>query len=303
MNRRFRPQLLNGRRSDKRHQAPPKVLNARVLTALARATHPEPTLAVTAVSGLLALAVGHSAASAALVTGAVGASQLATGWANDAIDASRDAAVGRADKPIPAGAVSRPTVAVAAALAALATVVLAAWFGPLALAAAVTGLAGGLTYNWPLKRTALSVLPYAVSFAALPAFVVLALPATPPVWLLAAGALLGAGAHFANALPDLADDAATGIRGLPHRLGATGSAGAATGLLLAAAAALVWGPPGPPAWWAMAALATVAVVLPAAWYGARNALAQGRRPTALFRAFLVVAVITVGLMLAHPAGG
>jgi heme o synthase len=303
MNRRFRPELHNGTPTGQPARAAHTVLNARVLTALIRATHPEPTAAVTLVSGLLALAVGHPAGSAALVTATVGASQLATGWANDAIDAGRDATVGRADKPIPAGAVSRRTVAVASVLATLATVLLAAWFGPLAAAAAVTGLAGGLAYNWPLKRTPLSVLPYAVSFAALPAFVVLALPATPPPWLVAAGALLGAGAHFANTLPDLADDAATGVRGLPHRLGAAGSAATAAGLLLAAAAVLVWGPPGPPAWWALAALATVAVVLPAGWYAARTALAHGRRPTALFRAFLVVAVITVGLMLAHPAGG
>jgi len=31
----------------------------------------------------------------------------------------------------------------------------------------------------------------------------------------AAAALLGLGAHFANVLPDLAGDAATGVRGLP----------------------------------------------------------------------------------------
>jgi heme o synthase len=272
-----------------------------VVTALIRATHPEPTAAVTAVAGLLALAVGHPAGSAAMVTATVGASQLATGWANDALDARRDAAAGRRDKPIPAGEVSRRTVGAAAVLAAVATVLLAAWFGPLATAAAVAGLAGGLAYDWPLKRTPLSVLPYAVSFAALPAFVVLALPATPPLWLLAAGALLGAGAHFANALPDLADDLATGVRGLPHRLGTSGSALAAAVLLMAAVGVLVWGPPGPPAWWAMAALVVVAVVLPTGWYAARLSVARGRRPTALFRAFLLVAVITVGLMLAYPA--
>lgn len=272
-----------------------------MVTALIRATHPEPTVAVTAVAGLLALAVGHPAGSAALVMTTVGASQLATGWANDALDARRDAAAGRRDKPIPAGQVSRRTVGLAAVLAAVATVLMAAWFGPIATAAAATGLAGGLAYNWPLKRTLLSVLPYAVSFAALPAFVVLALPAVPPPWLLLAGALLGAGAHFANTLPDLADDLATGVRGLPHRLGTGGSVLAAAVLLIAAVAVLVWGPPGPPAWWAVGALVVVAAVLPAGWYAARSAVARGRRPTALFRAFLVVAVITVGLMLAYPA--
>ena len=38
-----------------------------------------------------------------------------------------------------------------------------------------------------------------------------------------AGALLGVAAHFANVLPDLADDRRTGVSGLPHRLGARAS--------------------------------------------------------------------------------
>lgn len=272
--------------------------------ALIRATHPEPALAVTVVAGLLALAVGHRPASAALVTATVAASQLAVGWTNDAVDASRDAAVGRTDKPIVAGAVSHRTVAVAAGLAVALTGLLAGLLavrtGPPAAAAAVTGLVSALAYDWPLKLTAWSVLPYAVSFAALPAFVVLTVPATPPLWLVAAGGLLGAGAHFANALPDLADDATTGVRGLPQRLGATGSALAAAGLLLAATVVLVFGPPGPPSWPGLAALVAAAVALPTGWLRSRGG-APGRRPTALFRAFLVVAVIDVVLLLAGGA--
>ena len=277
------------------------VLTARVLAALVRATHPEPAAAVTAAAGLLALAVGHPPGSAAVVTLTVAASQLAVGWTNDAVDARRDTAVGRTDKPIVAGAVTTRTVALAAAAAAAATVVLALRFGPLAATVALVGLVSALAYNWPLKRSAVSVVPYAVSFAALPSFVVLALPATPPWWLPAAGGLLGAGAHFANVLPDLADDAATGVRGLPHRLGAARAAVAAAGFLLAAAAVLVWGPPGSPSWWQLAALATAAVVLPAGWLAARGALARGRRPTALFRAFLVATVINVGLLFGGGA--
>lgn len=38
-------------------------------------------------------------------------------------------------------------------------------------------------------------------------------------WLLPLGAVAGVGMHFARALPDLERDAATGLRGLPHRLG------------------------------------------------------------------------------------
>jgi 4-hydroxybenzoate polyprenyltransferase len=252
---------------------------------------------VTAVAGLLALAAGHRPVPAALVTATVAASQLTVGWANDAIDATRDAAVRRTGKPVAAGAVSRRAVAAAAGLAAAATVLLALSFPRPAAAVAVAGLASGLAYDWPLKRTPLSVLPYAVSFAALPAFVVLAVPATPPVWLVAAGGLLGAGAHFANVLPDLADDAATGVRGLPHRLGATGSVLAAAGLLLAATVVLVIGRPGPVSWLGLAVLLVAATAVPAGWYAGRGAIAAGGRPVALFRSFQVVAVCDVALLL------
>jgi 4-hydroxybenzoate polyprenyltransferase len=256
---------------------------------------------VTLIAGLLALATGHRAGSAALVAATVAGSQLAVGWANDALDAPRDAAAGRAGKPIVAGAISRRTVAVAAGLAATATVLLALRHPAPAAAIAMIALVSGLAYNWPLKFTGLSVVPYAVSFAALPGFVVLALPATPPLWLPVTGALLGTGAHFANALPDLADDAATGVRGLPHRLGPAGAAVAAATALVAATAVLVAGPPGPPGWLGLAAALAVVVAMPAGWYADRSGAVAGRRRAGLFRAFQVVALVDVGLLLI--AGG
>jgi 4-hydroxybenzoate polyprenyltransferase len=66
-----------------------------------------------------------------------------------------------------------------------------------------------------------SWLPYAVSFGGLVVFVSLAGGASelPPWWMPTAGALLGVGAHLVNVLPDLAEDDATGVRGLPHRIG------------------------------------------------------------------------------------
>jgi len=266
---------------------------------LLRASHPEPGAAVTAAAGLLAVGVGHSARGVAVVAGTVAASQLAVGWHNDWLDADRDAAVGRTDKPVAAGTVGRRTVAVAAVVAAAVTVPLALLGGPRAALAAALGLGSALVYNWPLKFTPASVVPYAVSFAVLPAFVVLALPGspTPPVWLVAAGGLLGAGAHFANALPDLSDDARTGVHGLPHRLGPAGTGLAGGALLLAATAVLVFGPPGPPSWAGLAATAVAAVVLPIGWYGSRTATARGVRPVIVFRAVLVVALIDVLLLV------
>jgi len=129
---------------------------------------------------------------------------------------------------------------------------------------------------------------------------VLALPGapSPPAWLVAAGGLLGGGAHFANVLPDLTDDLATGVRGLPHRLGAAGSRLAAVGLLLAATLLLVLGPPGRPSWTGLAAIAAALVVLPIGGYASRRALRRGARPVAAFRAVLVVALIDVLLLVA-----
>ena len=88
---------------------------------------------------------------------------------------------------------------------------------------------------------------------------------TAPWWLVAAGAALGAAAHLANVAPDLEDDLATGVRGLPHRLGARVSAVTGALLLGGASVVLVLGPDGPPtpAGWVGLALALPAVVVAA----------------------------------------
>ena len=264
--------------------------------ALLRSSHPEPGGAVTLAMTLLAAGAGHRGWRLAAVAGTVAATQLAVGWVNDWLDAERDRRAGRLDKPVASGAVPRRTVGVAGLVSALAVPLLAA---PLGLPAAVVisvATGSALLYDWPLKNTPFSVLPYLVSFGLLPAFVVVALPGhpAPPPWLVAAGALLGAGAHFANVLPDLDDDAATEVRGLPHRIGAAGSQLAAAALLLGATLTLVLGPPGPPSWTGLAAGAAAVVVLPLGWYAARRA--EGR-PVALFRAVIVVALIDVLLLV------
>ncbi len=84
----------------------------------------------------------------------------------------------------------------------------------------------------------MSWLPYALAFGSLPAIATLALP-SPRIagwWALAGGACLGVAAHLANVLPDIGDDLRTGVRGLPHRLGARPSLVLAAGLLVAATA-------------------------------------------------------------------
>jgi protoheme IX farnesyltransferase len=264
--------------------------------ALLKSSHPEPGGAVTVAMTLLAVGAGHRGWSILGVAAAVGATQLAVGWVNDWLDADRDRVAGRTDKPVAAGAVDRRTVGLAGLLSALAVPVLGLPFGPAATVCITLVGIFALLYDWPLKSTAFSIVPYLVAFGLLPAFVVVALPGhpAPPVWLVAAGSLLGGGAHFANVLPDLADDAATGVRGLPHRIGPAWSQVVAAALLLAATLTLVFGPAGPPSWAGLAAAGAAVVVLPLGWYATRRA--RGR-PVAMFRAVIAVALIDILLLV------
>ncbi|GAA4964675.1 hypothetical protein GCM10023205_31000 [Yinghuangia aomiensis] len=220
---------------------------ARASRALAGACHPLPTVAVTALVTAVAAAAGRGASGTAAVALAVLAGQLSVGWANDALDARRDAAVGRVDKPAAGGALAPRVVAVAAATALVLCVPLSLLSGTRAAAAHLAGvIVGGWAYNLGFKATWWSPLPYAIGFASLPAFVALGLPGHPwPTWWAVLGAaLLGVGAHLVNVLPDLADDQATGIAGLPHRIGATWSRRCAAVVLATALAVIAFGPPG-----------------------------------------------------------
>lgn len=236
--------------------------------ALVGATHPGPALAVTVLAALLALPAGLGPGTAALVVAAVLTGQLTIGWSNDLVDAGRDRAVGRTDKPLATGELSERLVRGWCAAALVATLLLSLAVGLPAGPVHLLVVAGGWAYNLGLKATWLSWLPYAVAFGALPAFVWLAGPLDPPLWGVAAGALLGVGAHLVNVLSDLADDAATGVYGLPHRLGPRWLPVVAVVVLVAASLVIALGAPGLPNWALgagavlVAGLALLAVVRP-----------------------------------------
>lgn len=233
-------------------------------------THPGPTLVVTALAVALGVAAGLDAVRLVLLGVAVFAGQVSVGISNDAIDAARDRAVGRIDKPIATGEVSERAAWIAAFVALGLALALSVPLGAGMLAAHAIALASAWAYNAGLKATPFSLVPFVVSFGLFPSFATLSLPggALAPVWVSVAGAALGAAVHLTNVLPDLDDDARTGIRGLPHRLGARASTVlAAAGILIGATAVLV-GPvlagvePAIPilAWAFFAAVAVVAVV-------------------------------------------
>ena len=264
---------------------------------LVRACHPEPALAVTAVSAALAAAVGRGLAGTLATAAAVLAGQLSVGWMNDYLDRDRDVRTRRSDKPVATGVLGPPVVRTAMLVAAVAVVPLSLLSGVFAGSLHLLAVASAWAYNLYLKATALSVLPYAVSFGLLPAFITAGLPGRPVVgWLVASGSLLGAGGHFANVLPDIEDDLRTGVRGLPHRLGAAGSRIAAAVLLVAASLVLALGPPGPPGVLGVGAVA-VSVVC---GVGAAT-LGRRRGSRAAFLGVLVVAVVDVALLLASGA--
>jgi 4-hydroxybenzoate polyprenyltransferase len=263
----------------------------RMVGGLVRACHPEPTVTVTALATAFAIAAGRGWGSV-WVAAAVLAGQLSVGWSNDVIDHERDMRAGRPDKPIVAGTVTARAVGVAAAVALGLAVVLSLASGWRAASAHLAGVAAGWSYNLGVKATPLSPLPYAVGFAALPAFVVLGLPGHPaaPAWLLAAGALLGMGAHFANVLPDLDDDVRHGIVGLPHRIGARASAYTAGALLVAANVVLALGPADGPGVVGVAGLVLAAGILAAG-------LRAWRRPGSRLPFRVAMAVAALGAVL------
>ena len=161
-------------------------------------------------------------------------------------------------------------------------------------------MASGWAYNAGLKRTPASVAGLRVGLRG---------PARrrgrrrpghtrrPPGGWSPPGAALGAAAHLANVAPDLEDDLATGVRGLPHRMGARAVGGrrrAAAGRRLRSL--LVLGPEGPPttAGWVGLALALPAVVV-----AALAGTARFRR--AAFPAVMLLTVLDVLLLLAGGA--
>ncbi len=214
------------------------------MRALWGSSHPGPTLVVTALALGLGIAVALEPWRLAALTLAVLAGQLSVGISNDALDAARDRAVGRRDKPLARGDISLRAAWLGASVALAVALVLSAALGWRMLAAHALALGSAWAYNAGLKSTVFSVVPFAVSFGIFPSLATLsaALPAFAAWWAWIAGAALGVAVHFTNVLPDLDDDARTGVRGLPHRLGMRASAVIAACSVLVGALAVLLGP-------------------------------------------------------------
>ncbi|MFD4789411.1 UbiA family prenyltransferase [Streptomyces sp. NPDC058459] len=273
---------------------------ARRVSALAGSCHPGPLVVVTALTAALAVTAGQEPGRCLLTTGAVLTGQLSIGWCNDAFDARRDSALGRRGKPVADGTIEAREVWTAACAALALCVPLSLACGRAAGAAHLTAVAAAWGYDLRLKATRWSWAPYAVAFAALPAFVTLGLPGRswPAWWVVAAGALLGVGAHLGDVLPDIRGDLATGVRGWPQRLGPGRVRLLLPVPLVSATALLALGPAGRPGARQLAAPAAAAGLIAVA------GTVLGRcRERAAFAAAVAVAVLDVALLLSGDGLG
>jgi 4-hydroxybenzoate polyprenyltransferase len=271
-----------------------------LVRGLVAACHPLPCLAVTAFVAGWGLSVGLPGGRVGLVALAVLLGQLSIGWCNDAVDAPRDRLAGRRDKPVPAGLVTPGVLSAAAGIAVLACVVASLALGVAAGVVHLVAVASGWAYDLVLKPTPISPLPYAVAFGLLPAVATLAAsPAHwPPAGVLAGSALLGTGAHFANTVGDVEHDAATGVRGLPQRIGPEASLRVTAALVALSAVALLT--TGAEArGWALALLVAGAALAVAGAALAGRMIGRGR---AAFRLTLAAVALVVAGFLLSGAG-
>jgi 4-hydroxybenzoate polyprenyltransferase len=185
-----------------------------------RAAHFGPTVIVTTASFLLSLSQ-YSLIDSLRVTIAIFAGQLVVGWSNDFIDAPLDIAAQRTKKPIVSKEIN-PEQLKKSILVALLAALLLSLFSPLGITGTLIHFLGILSatfYNFKLKPTILSPIPYIVSFGALPWAIYLPAGNHPPLWLYLDFMIIAVAFHFFNVLKDFQWDINQGILGLPQRLG------------------------------------------------------------------------------------
>jgi 4-hydroxybenzoate polyprenyltransferase len=264
--------------------------------ALLAACHPLPSAAVTGFITGYALTIGLPPARALLLAAAVLAGQLGIGWCNDAVDAGRDSSAGRRDKPLAQAAIGRRAVAIAAGLALAVCVPLSMALGVVPGVIHLVSVAAGWAYDLWLKATPASGLPYLIAFGLLPAVATQALPdaAWPAPGVAAGAALLGLAAHFANTVGDTAADAATGVRGLPQRIGPGASLVVTAVLVALAAGVLAAGAPHR----RPAALTVLCLGAGLAGVGALLGASRGIRAATVGRTAFRLTLVAVALVIA-----
>jgi len=196
---------------------------------LLRAAHPRQSLLTALGLAIAAALAGRPAREAGLVFATVLVGQAILGWHNDLVDRERDARHDTAGKPVASARIDAGTVWFSLACGLLLVVPLSLSNGLVAGCSYLVAVAIGLLGNVALRRGLLSWLPWAASFALLPAFLsyggwgggdTFAEPfgAPPEISMTVLAALLGVGVHVLCALPGLVGDRADGYRSVPLRI-------------------------------------------------------------------------------------
>lgn len=205
---------------------------------LIKASHFGPTVLVASISYILSC-TQFPVSDSLFIAFAILLGQFVVGWSNDLIDFPRDRAALRSKKPLVAGTIAQATLRISI-VAALLSALIVSLLSPLGVDGTVIhflGLLSATAYNLKLKSTKLSVLPYVVSFGALPWAIYSAAKIPTPTWMVFGFILFASAFHFLNVLKDIDLDIAQGVMGLPQVLGRQKSI--AMALLLAALGALV----------------------------------------------------------------
>ena len=196
----------------------------RTIKGFTQATHFGPTVLVVTISFFLSLSQ-YSAIDSIRIAIAILAGQCVVGWTNDLVDLPLDRAAVRSKKPLVAGKITaaqlKPAIFFALGLAIVLSLI-----SPLGVRGTLVhalGLLSATFYNFKLKKTLLSVLPYVISFGSLPWAIYLSAGKHPPLWLVLGFILISSAFHFFNVLKDLEMDVSQGVLGLPQRVGRIGS--------------------------------------------------------------------------------
>jgi len=206
-----------------------------------RASHFGPTVIVTTITFLLALSQ-YSLIDSLRVAIAIFAGQLVVGWSNDFIDAPLDIAAQRSKKPIVSKEIN-PEQLKKSIFGALFVALILSLFSPLGLTGTLIhflGILSATIYNFKLKPTILSPLPFIVSFGALPWAIYLPAGNQPPLWLFIDFMLIAVAFHFFNVLKDFQWDINQGVLGLPQRLGRNSSLIISISLIVSAVLVLIF---------------------------------------------------------------
>jgi 4-hydroxybenzoate polyprenyltransferase len=188
---------------------------------LVRIVHPFPSALDATAAIAIALIAGAGLSSAVRLGLGMLCLQFAIGIANDMADASADA-LGKPDKPLPAGLLTSRQAGVAFLATGAAGLGSAASMGVAALTVGILGLADGLLYDLRLKGTALSWAPFAVGVGLLPVYGWWGATGSWPaaLWSVAATAVLvGIALALANAVADLEKDRRSEVRSVATALG------------------------------------------------------------------------------------